>query len=345
MRALLEQLAGIIQDYREGAVARPTADHVEHWINQFDRTARGPVLRELTHVLGATYIPKASFQIFLRRLVRNPKICGDDPTAFWRRANFLKVQRGGSSQRDIGIMFDEVLKGELGFTSDDCASPDGPYIYIDDAIFSGSRVIQDLSPWIQSQARAKYELHIIVAVCHMYGKYYADKQLNLKSKSAGKTGTMHWWRVKTLEDRRSCIDTSDVLRPKELPSDPAVQKYVEMLKAAGYAPVLRTGSSTGTSNLFSSADARHLLEQHLLTSGAHILKRCPNLPEVVRPLGFHGLKTLGFGSTLVTFRNCPNTCPPAFWVDRPWYPLFPRRTNTETSIREFTDTAFGPLEL
>jgi hypothetical protein len=39
------------------------------------------------------------------------------------------------------------------------------------------------------------------------------------------------------------------------------------------------------------------------------------------------LETLGFGSTLVTFRNCPNNCPLAFWAGYPWYPLFQRKTN------------------
>jgi hypothetical protein len=40
------------------------------------------------------------------------------------------------------------------------------------------------------------------------------------------------------------------------------------------------------------------------------------------------LETLGFGSLIVTFRNCPNNAPLAFWVDSPWYPLFPRTTNS-----------------
>jgi hypothetical protein len=39
------------------------------------------------------------------------------------------------------------------------------------------------------------------------------------------------------------------------------------------------------------------------------------------------LSTLGFGSTIVTFRNCPNNAPLAFWAGDPWYPLFPRKIN------------------
>lgn len=32
---------------------------------------------------------------------------------------------------------------------------------------------------------------------------------------------------------------------------------------------------------------------------------------------------------MVTFRNCPNNCPLAFWVGDPWYPLFPRLNNVK----------------
>jgi hypothetical protein len=51
-------------------------------------------------------------------------------------------------------------------------------------------------------------------------------------------------------------------------------------------------------------------------------------------LGFTGLRTLGFGSVIVTFRNCPNTCPLPFWAGDPWYPLFPRSTNTDAFIKK-----------
>ena len=51
------------------------------------------------------------------------------------------------------------------------------------------------------------------------------------------------------------------------------------------------------------------------------------LPEAIRPLGFSLMKTLGFGSPVVSFNNCPNTAPLALWAGDPWYPLFPRRAN------------------
>ena len=58
-----------------------------------------------------------------------------------------------------------------------------------------------------------------------------------------------------------------------------------------------------------------------------IRKMCPYLNENQRPLGNMVLKSLGFGSMIVTFRNCPNNTPLAFWAGDPWYPLFPRKVN------------------
>ena len=62
---------------------------------------------------------------------------------------------------------------------------------------------------------------------------------------------------------------------------------------------------------------------------------CPNLNQFQRPLGNSLLETLGFGSLIVTFRNCPNNAPLPLWVGNPWHPLFPRTTNSDTSLTRF----------
>jgi hypothetical protein len=62
---------------------------------------------------------------------------------------------------------------------------------------------------------------------------------------------------------------------------------------------------------------------------------CPNLNKYQRPLGNMLLETLGFGSLIVTFRNCPNNAPLALWAGDPWHPLFPRTTNSDTSMKRF----------
>src|SRR5690606_37344899 len=120
----------------------------------------------------------------------------------------------------------------------------------------------------------------------------------------------------------------------EIPTVPGVQAYVDAMK---YPPTLRTPGSTGANLLFSSEAGRSLLEQEFLKAGVRLRELCPNLGITQRPLGHMTLDTLGFGSLIVTFRNCPNNAPLALWVGDPWYPLFPRATNSQTAIKRLFD--------
>ncbi|MEP7303572.1 MAG: hypothetical protein ABI699_18810, partial [Caldimonas sp.] len=147
------------------------------------------------------------------------------------------------------------------------------------------------------------------------------------------------WRAIELEDRKAYSDSADVLRPTSIPNDQAVQAYVQSMK---YAPTLRRPGSVGAHALFSSEDGRGLLEQEFLKAGARLRQLCPNLGATQRPLGHITLDTLGFGSLIATFRNCPNNAPLALWVGEPWYPLLPRTTNSQTAIKRlFEDLTKG----
>ena len=135
-----------------------------------------------------------------------------------------------------------------------------------------------------------------------------------------------------LEDRRAYASSSDVLRPASIPDTVEVKQYVE---AMTYKPNLRIPGNVGSNSLFSSEEGRNLLEQEFLKAGVRIRQMCPNLGVTQRPLGHISLETLGFGSLIVTFRNCPNNAPLALWVGDPWYALFPRTTNSQTSLKRF----------
>jgi hypothetical protein len=107
-----------------------------------------------------------------------------------------------------------------------------------------------------------------------------------------------------------------------------VLAYVQMLKNANHPPEKRyQGGTPRNDGIFSGEAARAVLERAFLKAGARIRSVCPYLPENARPLGYSKLMTLGFGATVVTYRNCPNNCPLALWAGNPWYPLFSRKTN------------------
>ena len=165
---------------------------------------------------------------------------------------------------------------------------------------------------------------VITMGLHSGGQFYAKGRIDTAAKAAGKAITLTWWRAVEIEDRKAYTDSSDVLRPTAIPNDPPTQAYVQSL---GYEPALRKPGNVGGKGFFSSEQGRNLLEQELLKTGVHIRSICPNLSIYQRPLGNMVLKTTGFGSMLVTFRNCPNNAPLALWAGNPWYPLFARKTN------------------
>ena len=321
---LLESIAGTIADYRAGEISLPTSAHVERWIEQFDGAAQEPILAELDHILDHTYIPKKEVQRFLVSLLKNKELAGADLCSFWANVEFLDIQGGGNSQREMLGMFDEVLQAECNFKIDDCGGDPEAYIYLDDAIFTGNRIRSDLSSWIQTDAPEKAKVHVVTIALHREGRWYAKNGIQQASDAASKKVSTSWWRCVEIEDRKRYVDSSDVLRPASLPSDELTREYVQRLR---YPPVLRKAGSVGGNEFFSSEEGRHLLEQEFLKAGLRIRSECPHLNDYQRPLGNMVLETLGFGALLVTFRNCPNNCPLAFWAGDPWYPLFPRKTN------------------
>jgi hypothetical protein len=328
----LEQLAASISttaaDYRKYELGPLTPNHVTTWVHQFDPEDCLPILTELDHVLKKTYFSEAAVTKFLQELATEPKLVGADPVAFWKAAGVLDIQQGGNSQTEMLERLEAVLKGQLGITLKECKSSSGNFVYLDDAVFTGNRVRRDLEPWIESSAPQKATIHVIVNALHA-GSYYAAQQLDKASKKAGKDITVTWWRVRFIENRKFYRNQSEVLWPSELPEDEEdeVARYAKVLSDAGYPPEKRAQGGTPKDGVFSGEAGRALLERVFLKAGVRIRSICPNLKESARPLGFSLLKTLGFGATVVTYRNCPNNCPLALWAGDPWYPLFRRKTN------------------
>ena len=338
---LVASIANTIQDYRGGSLPQPIPDHVEHWVQQFDAAVQLPILQEIDHVLKKIYFSKEDVAKFLRGAMRTQKLTGDRPDKFWRSASFLDMQGGGSSQTDMLALFSEQLTEKFGFGIDECGRSDDVFVYLDDGIFTGNRVRRDLEVWVRDQAPAQAKVHVLCIAQHSGGQYYAKSKIQEVIRASRKNIDITWWHAIQLEDRRAYSATSDVLRPTAIPNDPEVQAYVAAMQ---YQPTLRTAGSPGVAGLFSSDAAKILLEQEFLKAGVRIRQLCPNLGATQRPLGHMTLETLGFGSLIVSYRNCPNNAPLVFWVDAPWYPLFPRTTNTQTAVRRmFADLTGGGL--
>jgi len=326
---MTELAASIVEtagDYRQNELDPFTAEHVLRWTTQFNEADRLPLLAEMDHVLKRTYFSEAAVTDFLQSLTTETKLVGGDAGAFWRGAGVLDIQQGGDSQKDMLDRFKAVLAQQFGMGLKGCNATSGNFVYLDDAIFTGNRVRRDLEPWINNAAPHKATVHVIVNALHA-GSYYAAQQLDKAAKATGKEITFTWWRAKSVENRKFYRNQSEVLWPSEIPERGPVAEYAKTLSAAGYPPEKRAKGGTPKDSVFSGEEGRALLERVFLESGVRIRSICPYLKETARPLGFSLLKTLGFGATVVTHRNCPNNCPLALWAGDPWYPLFRRKTN------------------
>ncbi len=311
-RNLLTSITNTIKDYRAGEIAEPTPDHVDRWISQFDGNVQIPMLRELDHVFKLTYISRdKALQLFR-------KIAGNFSCDFWRKAHILNIQRNGRSQFEIRNLFRQILRDQCGYDIDYQGSAGGDFVYLDDAIFTGDRVIEDFSYWLQNQAVENATLYIMVIALHEGGRYWIEQ--NEKRFKLGKQIDVRFWRSISFENRRTWRDQSGILVPTDIlrPEEIGVRNLNQR-----------------ASHFFSSVNGRQLLEREFLRAGTTIRGFASNPSQRLKPLGYSPFDP-GFGSMFVTYRNCPNNCPLALWYGDPkfssnhpfgrWYPLFPRKT-------------------
>lgn len=334
---LLESIANTICDYREGEIEQPSPKHVDRWIKQFNPSAQEPLLMELDYVFKRTYFSKDVFREFLSSCLTNAAFTGPSHLDFWAHANFLNIQQHGHSQTEILELFSEELFNKCGLNVKECGQEEGltsstkTFIYLDDILFGGMRVGNDLCAWIEDEAPAIGHVHVVVMAAHLLGEFLCQKRLDQVAIDANKKITFQFWASKRLENRRAHRNMSQVLWPAVIPQNTALKTYIDSEKKFPFE--LRMPGCKLKDDIFSSEAGRQLLETEFLLAGVRIRSMSKNPKDKLRPLGFSPFG-LGFGSMLATFRNCPNNSPLALWWGDPeavsgalaWYPLLPRKT-------------------
>lgn len=323
-------LAHTLRDYKSESSVAMSPEHVARWAKQFNEKIRTPLVHEINYILKQTYISEQNIRDYLRRVITSTNLTQGDPKTFWLGTHILANQQNGQSQLDLLSIFRELRKEVLDVPSSYRPSNGNTYLYLDDALFSGNRILQDLRPWIKNDAPAQSTL--LVVVCHSYtgGEWYVLNELKKCRDEAKKDISISVLREKTYENRKKYRDSSDVLWPSHHPESEAFAAYV---KGERYPQELRT-STPNSCALFSSEKARNFVEQVMLVAGLHIRGLSANPSPMMRPLGFSRFG-LGFGALTVTHRNCPNNAPLALWWGDPtkpashplskWYPLLQRR--------------------
>ncbi len=339
---LLESIASTTADYRAGEIAAPTPQRADRWVRQFDAAAQIDLLRELDHVLTRTYFSKTQVAEFLKGLVGENKLTGKSPCDYWKKAHFLRIQKNGHSQRDLLAIFDEVLNAKCGFKTASCGKGGGDFVYLDDAIFSGGRVGNDLTSWIERDAPEQTVVHVVVVATHAFAEYKMPQRIAQAATDQKKKITLCLWRIAEFENKLANRYSSEVLWPARLPDNAELRAYLDEEKKFPFKP--RQPGGKTKHDVFRSEEGRQLLEGELLMAGMRIRSFSQNPSHSLRPLGFSPFG-VGFGSLIITFRNCPNNCPLALWwgdpaapADHPfskWYPLFLRKTYASASAADF----------
>jgi len=323
---LIQQLISIVGDYKSGKIAPFDEAHVNRWLSQFPAESQLPLLSELNHVLNRTYLRKSEISNFFKDQLITPNVL----TGIFLNTSLLDIQGGGNSQRDCIEMFNADLHAATAkFVTINSENAEH-YLYLDDVIFSGQRMRTDIANWLNTSAPQKCSLYIVTHTMHRLSLWFSENFIKDKITTSRKQITLKFIYKELIEDRLFYTYSSDVLRPVANNWNVAITNYISGLTKP---PIYRQPGSVGGKAFFSSDQGRQLLENEFLAAGAHIREICKHFSVNHRPLGYMKLESLGFGTMIVSYRNCPNNAPLALWAGDPWYPLFPRSNNAPVAMR------------
>ena len=324
---LAEDIVGIAAALGTYRNAHVDEARVDRWLGQFDAAVRAGMAAELRHVFTHHYVSEARVDHLLEQIATHPRLTGGDPAGFWRRASLFDGQRNGGSQRAMVAKLRPLIEAATGVAPVE-RSGAATLVYVDDILFSGTRIATDLLPWIRGAAPAIARVEVLLYARHEPGEYYLGERLRKAATEADKRLHVQFRAAKTLNGRRDRRDTSDILWPTLVPPEAAAYR-------ARWCADFQLRTPGRHHGFFATERGRHLLEQEFLKAGIRIRGFSQDQKDVLRPLGFSNFG-FGFGSMLVTWRNCPNNAPLALWWGDPdaprwhpfrnWFPLVPRAT-------------------
>jgi hypothetical protein len=312
----VEELQRFVEIYREGEYASNAEERVEKWLDMFPPADRLPIATELVHVLRKSFLTLEQATEKIVYWLKNPYIVSRALINSWEEASFLWVQTGGESQNTLHRLMDNASK-RLDFPPlSDCRGT-SLFVYADDISIHGTRVLNDLAPWIEEQAPKSFELLLLFHIQLVENRKWVMEKLEEHAQIAGKTVRVQWWSDEVFQCK-------DCYHPSSIPDDEEVVTYL----LENYVDP-RTRKSKEAGKFFSSDENRCILELALLKAGVRAIAKNPNLRprKFLRPLGNTIWSGMGFGVPYVTWRNCPNSAPLALWADSGEIALFPRKAN------------------
>ena len=295
--------------------------HIKQWINQFEIFEQDFIVFIVIKLLENRYITKKEEVEFIDELFENQslKIDGTMPLP-------LQIQGNGKSQKHLVQHYQKVFSEHPKITySQDSV------IYLDDFIFSGGRIYQDLTNWIPRQEKS-HKIYVGVIGCHS-STWQTKKKLKNKifdnNQKNNLNSSLIFLDCTELENKLSKRNESDVLWPMQKIFQTEEYKKYEVPNFK-----YRDGFIETPYNLFKNNDERVRFENICLKYGFKIIERCKATNSTTKPLGNCHFDGYGFGGLIFNYRNCPNNTPLIFWwgsgdinklhLYNQWHPLMPR---------------------
>lgn len=348
-RTLLQSLANTVADYRQNEISPIMPHDIEKWLNQFDSDDQLIILAEMDSIMKQFYFSRMRVKEAIRAFLKETIIRNDDPIQLLPHLAFLNIQKIGSSQGAILNVVDEILQEEYSWPISKTGTQEVyTYIYMDDGIYTGNKIRYDLTDgtntigWLSTDLSFECTLWIFTIAGHIEGIDYVRRFI--LNAAVSRQVKVYRKTVLEINNIRRQGSSFEVLWPENL-RDTYIDSYMSEMEPSvqrGRFAALFRSVPPLQERLFSSPEARRVVEQAFLKKGIQLVKASKNPAPSMRPLGFMKLASLGFGTFFVTYRNIANNCPLVLWWGDPnlpsthpigqWYPLFPRRTNEQRDI-------------
>ncbi|MDD6456233.1 MAG: hypothetical protein PUF59_06575 [Lachnospiraceae bacterium] len=321
-----------------------STEHVQRWIEQFPEEEQEIVLRGTDLLLSKNYVNEKRMEKMFEALWKaDEEIMGDNPLRTLNHTQFLDIQSKGNSQKRLVEQIEKYYKEKKSaLINKNNHKKVERYIYLDDCVYTGYTVLKDITNWIENgNPNPGAELDIITWGVYTGMRDYIQEQLDCICQQKNIRAFFYF-----VDSYRNSIGSDpqpyDILWPQKVEGDPYVDAYIRQMeekkKTLGRGGIsFRKEWHGEESPLFVSTEERVIFEKALLKKGAYICSLPKNPNEKMKPMGYAGGISLGFGAFFATDYNISNNCPLAFWwgstdpreqgVLRQWYPLLEREVN------------------
>lgn len=341
----IKNIVAKIKNYRkETSEMVFNEDHVKKWIEQFDNDDQSIVLRETSHLLQENYFSEEDIYDYFDAIWECKEIMGENPEWNINEIQFLTLTQKGKSHKKLTEMFEHYIYSkynvQINYSNTESVNK---YVYIDDCLFTGKTLREDIKNWINcNDINEGSELNIIFIAYYTNGYDYSLKKITEYCKEKNIKPTIFRCKQYNNDIHESALD---FLWPTGDVQDEYINKYMERinseLEESGKKwPAYRLYPQFDNSTMFTSRQNRKMYENILLKKGAYIVSLPEEQNRSIRPMGYSYNTSLGFGAFFATCFNISNNCPLALWWGDPsksknetlgkWYPLLPREANKES---------------